>query len=168
MNTIGEDLNMLHSIRTPARPVVDSEIGGTRADAGIEERVDLIEKDRVAETGGIASRPARRYNALAFEIVGKVTSVDVERLAREIERTHEEHGKVRLLIRLNGFPQIEAPALLEKLKLLKVLPWIERYAVIGPDWMEFEVKAIAPIVGFEIRHFGIFDDEEAEEWLYSE
>lgn len=107
-------------------------------------------------------------NVLGYEVEGKLTGQEFGLISEEVEAVVARHGKVRLLIRMNEIPRMEAGALLEDLKLAPYANKLERYAIVGDStlvaWVE---KLGGALVGGEVKHFEDSRYEEAWDWVRS-
>ena len=107
-------------------------------------------------------------NVLGYEIKGKLTQKEFEALSKEFKVAIAEHGKVRLLLRLNEIPKMELGAVAEDLKLAPYANDIERYAIVGDSTVvEWAEKLGGALIAGEVKHFEDSQYEEAWRWVQS-
>jgi len=106
-------------------------------------------------------------NVLGFKISDKITGEDVEQLARIMARAIASHGKIRLLIEIEGFRHMEPDALVEKLQFAKDhADDIERMAVLSDRvWIKAWLKVGGLLTRTEAEHFLRSEMEAAWRWL---
>ena len=105
-------------------------------------------------------------NVLGYEVKGKLTEKEFESLSEEFKSAVAEHGKVRLLVRMNEIPNMELGAVAEDLKLAPYANDIERYAIVGDSKViEWAQKLVEPLINGEIKHFEDSQYEEAWRWV---
>ena len=107
-------------------------------------------------------------NVLGYEVKGKLTQKEFEALSVEIKSTVAEHGRIRLLIRMNEIPKMDLGALAEDLKLAPYANDLERYAIVSDStpvgWAE---KLGDVFISGEVKHFEDSQYEEAWDWIQS-
>ena len=107
-------------------------------------------------------------NVLGYEVKGKLTQKEFEALSIEIKASVAEHGKVRLLLRMNEIPKMELGALAEDLKLAPYANDLERYAIVSDSttvgWAE---KLGDILISGEVKYFEDSQYEEAWDWIQS-
>jgi len=105
-------------------------------------------------------------NVFAYEVNGRVRSMDVKAVVNEFKPYLEKEGKVNVLAKLSDFNGFDLFAMIEddlvKLKF-KSLSKVDKYAVIGPKpWMRNLLELFYPLTSVKLR---VFDkDEEAAAW----
>ncbi|WP_017571256.1 SpoIIAA family protein [Nocardiopsis halotolerans] len=106
-------------------------------------------------------------NVLGYEITGRITEEEYQRLAGELRAGIGEHGSVRLLVRAPGLPTAELSALDDDLEFAKEhLGDIERYAVVSDrKLLRFLTRVGDRFVRAESREFALEDEEAAWAWL---
>ncbi len=104
---------------------------------------------------------------LEVPVSGKLTREDYQRFAPEVERRVREHGKIRLLFRMQDFHGWDAGALWEDIKFdAKHFNDIERLAIVGESkWHEGMAHFCRPFTTAKIRYFDLGDVDKAREWL---
>lgn len=127
----------------------------------------LIEEPHAA---ALTIIPTDDPSVLAYAIDGSVTAADMDKAVAEFG-PRVESGSVPL----RGFARIgdlDIPSFSALLRQryfdLKTdtLGRLERYAVVGgPEWLRTAIKATAPLLTFEIRHFEPSQEAEAWQWI---
>ncbi|WP_047865854.1 SpoIIAA family protein [Rubrobacter aplysinae] len=107
-------------------------------------------------------------NVLAYEVKERITEKEVANLSQEVKEVVAEHGKVRLLVRMNEIPNVGFGALAERLKLAPYAKDIERYAIVGDaSLLEWAQSLGDALISGEIKHFEDLQYEEAWRWIQS-
>ena len=105
-------------------------------------------------------------NVLGYEVKEKITEKEVGNLSEEVKEVVAEHGKVRLLVRMNEIPNVGLGALTERLKLAPYVSDIERYAIVGDvSLLEWAQSLGDALISGEIKHFEDSQYEEAWRWV---
>lgn len=106
---------------------------------------------------------------VAYEMDGTVTPDEMNRVMAKLRpRLERELGPLNILGRF-GEIDISNPASFLQSRYFSfkkdVLERVERYAIVGgPRWFELMVRAMAPLLPFELRHFS--NEEESEAWAW--
>jgi predicted DNA-binding protein (UPF0278 family) len=107
-------------------------------------------------------------NVLGYEAKERIAEKEFENLSEEVKEVVAEHGKVRLLLRMNEIPKMGLGAIAEDLKLMPYANDIERYAIVGDSavvtWAE---KLGGSSIAGEVKHFEDARYEEAWRWVQS-
>ncbi|NIR52314.1 STAS/SEC14 domain-containing protein [candidate division KSB1 bacterium] len=100
-------------------------------------------------------------------VTGKLATEDYEMFVPEIERLIQEHGKIRILLKLIDFHGWTAGALWEDIKFdVKHFNDIERLAVVGDSkWEQGMTVFCKPFTTADIRYFDRSKLEEAQQWI---
>lgn len=106
-----------------------------------------------------------RGGHLELRVAKEVTGHDILSLYELIHQKYEQSGPIRMLAVFQEMPKIGPGLVYEKLKQMRILNLISRYAVVGPDSLKTRVKAMSPLIQAEIRHFSPQELERAEEWI---
>lgn len=104
---------------------------------------------------------------LNVHVTGKLTKEDYERFVPEFETLIEQHGKIRVLFRMDDFHGWTVAALWEDVKL-DFTHWgnIEQIAMVGDKaWEEGMAFFCKPFTAAEIRYFGYHEEDRAREWI---
>ena len=98
---------------------------------------------------------------------GKLTKKDYEHFVPETERWIEQHGKIRVLFKMQEFHGWKAGALWEDIKFdLKHFRHIERLALVGDrTWERWMAAFCRPFTTAQIRYFDFQEWDEAHEWI---
>lgn len=106
-------------------------------------------------------------NVVAYEIGDSVTEEEVQEIVAQLREAVGEHGRIRLLVRMRGWPRNATAAFVERLRFAKDhFGDIDRYAVVGDHRLvEFLTGAADKVVGMDLRHFDPADEEAAWAWV---
>ena len=108
-------------------------------------------------------------NVFAYDIPGKVSEEDLERMASRMDAAFETHEKVSLLLLFEHYEGNEFGALLdpEVIKThFKALANLHRYAVVGaPAHMDAALKAVAAVLPIQPKTFDKGEIAEAWAWV---
>ena len=102
-----------------------------------------------------------------FEVGAKVTAEDYDRFAQEIRQAVDEHGTIRLLLRVSGLPATDMTSAAEPLRFVyEHQAAVERVAVVADNpviaWLvRLGDSELAPA----LRRFGLDEDDAARRWL---
>ncbi len=177
---------MISEMASPASHVVAFTLDGTVTGAELDQIIERLESalethDRiniladVCQLSGLTPQALfkdlltsaqwlgrlHRFNHLEMTLVGEeVNGHDVLQAVREIERMYHKQGQVGLLVHLKKFPSLASGLVYEKLRALKVMPMLSRYAVVAPSW----VALAQGLTSVSLRHFKL-DQLEAREWV---
>ena len=127
----------------------------------------LVERPHAA---ALTIIPTADPSILAYAIDGSVTAADMDKAVAEFgPRIAGSGGAIRVLAKVGAldFPSVSALFRDRYIDLKRdTLERLERYAVVGgPDWLRKAVKAIAPVLSFEIRYFEPSQEAEAWQWI---
>ena len=102
-----------------------------------------------------------------IDLSGKLTAEDYKSYIPEIEKLIQQHGRLRLLVRMHDFHGWTAGALCQDLKFdAKHFRHIERIAFVGDQkWEEGMSKFCKAFTTAEVRFFEPDRIEGAREWL---
>jgi SpoIIAA-like len=104
---------------------------------------------------------------LTVNLSGKLTKEDYKQFVPEIERMIDQHGKIRILVRMHDFHGWSAGALWEDLKFdWKHFSHIERLALVGEKRWEKGMAAFCrPFTKATIRYFDEAEAAGASDWI---
>lgn len=130
---------------------------------------DLPEASDVSGDGGIRLLSDGSDGVLAYEIDGRITQADVDRVLAPLETQMAGDARINLLVRFKDFDGFD-PAILTNGTLLgtkmSAITHLRRYAVIGaPGWMRSLAATFAAVMPFEMKMFDSADDAAAWEWV---
>ncbi|MDP3895351.1 MAG: STAS/SEC14 domain-containing protein [Mesorhizobium sp.] len=110
-----------------------------------------------------------RDNVFAVDIVGEVTSADVENLYGLLEGAYELHDQLDILVRATQFESIDWSGVSEATMREgreHAEAHVRRCATVGgPDWTRQLNGFFAPSTPVEIRYFAAEDEAEAWAWI---
>jgi len=104
---------------------------------------------------------------LNVRVSGKLAKEDYERFVPEFEKLIEQHGKIRVLFRMDDFHGWKVAALWEDVKFdFKHFGDFERIAMVGDRaWQEGMSFFCKPFTTAKIRYFGHHEEDRAREWI---
>jgi hypothetical protein len=130
------------------------------AEAGVPP-AEPAEAVRLLETGDPAVH--------AWEIDGRLTPADVERVSAPLREAFDRGGTVNLLVRIKESDGFDASVLTERSLIalkLAALRHVDRYAVVGAKgWVERMAGLIDPLVAPHVRVFDAEDEDAAWAWV---
>lgn len=110
-----------------------------------------------------------RDDVFAMEIVGEVTSADVENLYGLLEGAYELHDQLDVLVRATEFEAVDWSGVSEATMREgreHAEAHIRRCATVGgPDWTQQLTGFFAPATPVEVRYFAAEDEAAAWEWI---
>lgn len=108
---------------------------------------------------------------LGFEIEGRLSRADMERVVEPLQRAYESEKKIDLIVVWKGYRGFDPSLLADKSVIsmkLSSMSHIRRYAVVGgPGWMKNVGGTVASALPIDIRFFDCDDEDEAWAWLKS-
>lgn len=107
---------------------------------------------------------------LLVQLSGKLTSEDYQQFAPEVERLIQQHGKLRVLVRMHDFHGWTLGALWQDIKFdLRHFGDIERLALVGDrKWEAGMALFCKPFTRAVVRYFDASKYEEALAWIKEE
>jgi hypothetical protein len=104
---------------------------------------------------------------IEVDLSGKLTREDYEKFGPQMDRLIAEHGKIRLLTRMENFDGWTAGGLWEDIKFdFKHFNDIDRVAFVGDEkWEKGMSKFCKPFTRAEIRFFRPERIQDARNWL---
>ena len=110
-----------------------------------------------------------RADLCALDVVGHLTSADLENAFGLIEAAHVDHSAIDLLLRLSGYDGVAWDSVFPVSDLRgkgNALRKIRRCAIVGgPAWIPTGLGLFGPLGSMESRHFDAGDDASAWKWL---
>lgn len=104
-----------------------------------------------------------------FEIDGKLTAEEVEKVSDYFEELMKGPGKFRLLGRVKRLGGFELKSMFDEnyFEMKRaMLDRLDRYALVGgPAWLRYWAKMLDPLFRVEIRHFEANEEALAWAWL---
>lgn len=106
-------------------------------------------------------------NVLAYQVEGRISHGEMERMLGEVREEVEGHGRVRVLLRLRGWPHVELSTLRERFRFLREYgDGIDRIAVVsGERILGFLADAADRVSGTDLRSFRGDDEDAAWAWI---
>jgi hypothetical protein len=104
---------------------------------------------------------------LEVQVTGKLTGQDYERLAPEVERFIQQHGKIRMIFDMHDFHGWNGKSLLTDLQFgAKHRHDIQRLALVGEkSWQNWSSKCCRIFTDAEVRFFDRRHADEAKAWV---
>jgi stage II sporulation SpoAA-like protein len=108
----------------------------------------------------------KKGKLLDVHVSGKLAKDDYKEFVPEVDRLIEQHGKIRVLLKMTDFRGWKAGALWEDIKFdLKHFSDIERVAMVGEKkWQKGMSQFCRPFTTAKIRYFDRGKIDEAREW----
>ncbi len=105
---------------------------------------------------------------LAVNVSGKLTKEDYKQFIPEVERLIKEHGKIRMLVRMQDFHGWTMGAVWEDIKFdVKHFTHIERLALVGDKKWEAGMAVFCkPFTMASVRYFDVSKSDEAVAWIH--
>ncbi|WP_199194685.1 STAS/SEC14 domain-containing protein [Phyllobacterium phragmitis] len=116
--------------------------------------------------------PTNRADAFAFTIEGHLSNADVENVYGLLEAAYEQHDKIDLLVRLNGYEGFDWNAAFKDTTFAmqtRSLKHIRRYAIVGgPAWIHVCANLLKPFLSIDMKTFDSSDEIKAWQWIGAE
>ena len=110
-----------------------------------------------------------RADLCALDVVGQLTSADVENAFGLIEAAHVGHDAIDLMVRLAGYEGLDWDGVLSAATLRgkrETLRHVRKCAVLGgPAWISTGFGLVGLVAPMESRHFDETDEASAWQWL---
>jgi hypothetical protein len=154
----------------PILPMIDMRAFGSSDVAAAEAFVsDLPTEAKPAEGCGVNVLSDGTDGLIAYEIDGRITSVDVDTVMAPMEAHMKEGEKVDLLVRFKNWGGFD-PALLTDGALMgrkmAAITHLRRYAVVGaPGWMKALVGGASALMPFQMKLFDLAEEDAAWTWV---
>lgn len=105
---------------------------------------------------------------LILSLSGKLAKDDYALFAPEVERAVQDHGKVRMLVRMIDFHGWTLGAVWEDVKFdLHHFAHIERLALVGDKRWEAGMAVFCkPFTTAKVRYFDVTTADEADAWIH--
>ncbi len=157
----------------PVLPMINMKSFGSSEVAAAEAFAsDLPPNTADGAGGGVTLLSDGSGGLIAYEIDGRITAEDVDKVLTPLEPFLKGDKKVNLLVRFKNYEGFD-PALLMDGSLMGskfgAISHLGRYAVVGaPGWMKTMASGVAPMMPFEMRLFDAADDDAAWSWVRAE
>ncbi|TDL79643.1 STAS/SEC14 domain-containing protein [Palleronia sediminis] len=138
----------------------------SEAEAWVSDLPDRVTA-RSAQSGAVTVLSDGSDGLLAFEIDGRITPEDVDRMLAPLAPHLEEGRKVNLLVRIASFDGFDPSILTRSLMGTKfdAMSHLGRYALIGaPPWMAAIAGTVGGMMPFGLRLFDAKDEDAAWAW----
>ncbi|GGA99787.1 STAS/SEC14 domain-containing protein [Brucella endophytica] len=116
--------------------------------------------------------PTNREDAFAFAVEGHLSGADIENLYGLLEAAFEQHDKIDLLLRLDGFEGFDWAATFKDTTFAmqaRSLKHIRRYAIVGgPAWISLSASMVKPFLSIEMKTFTAEEEPDAWKWIGAE
>ncbi len=110
-----------------------------------------------------------RADLCALDVVGRLTSADLENAFGLLEAASLEHPELDLLLRLTGYDGFDWDGVLSASTLRgkrTAHRHVRRCALVGgPAWISATLGLFGPMTSMESRHFEEAEEASAWEWL---
>ena len=108
-----------------------------------------------------------KKDVVAYNIKGKITHTDYEKLIPKVEKVIEEFGKVKFLVDITGFETFTMEAMMDDGKFfLKHNKDISKIAIIGNNKLEEMLMKFSDFVTpGEMKYFDSEDIDDAWKWI---
>jgi hypothetical protein len=127
-------------------------------------------KAKLAHGSSLKLIETDRPGTLGFEVDGRISEPETERLAARMDELARGEDRLRLLVRVRNIGGAELGAILgsDYLRMKwNLLDRVERYAMVGgPSWLKASTNTLDRMFKGELRHFRA--DEEAAAWAWLE
>ena len=112
-------------------------------------------------------RPEMDGKILVVHVSGRLTREDYRQFVPELEKSVEQHEKIRILFEMEDFHGWKASALWEDVKLgFKHWSDIERVAMVGDKAWEKGMSVFCkPFTRAKIQYFDLAEIDQAREWV---
>ena len=157
----------------PILPMIDMKSFGSSDVAAAEAFVsDVPAKVADGAGSGVTLLSDGSDGLIAYEIDGRITAEDVDKVLAPLQPFLQGDKKVNLLVRFKTYEGFD-PAILMDGSLMGskfgAIAHLERYAVVGaPGWMKTMASGIASMMPFQMRLFDAADDDAAWTWVRGE
>ncbi|WP_324754312.1 STAS/SEC14 domain-containing protein [Roseovarius sp. Pro17] len=156
----------------PILPMIDMKSFGSSDVAAAEAFAsDLPTKAAVGSDSGVTLLSDGKDGLIAYEIHGRITAEDVDKVLTPLEPHLKGDGKINLLVRFKSYEGFD-PAILMDGSLMgtkmSAITHLGRYAIVGaPGWVKTIASGVAPMMPFEMRLFDVTEDAAAWTWVRS-
>jgi hypothetical protein len=154
----------------PILPMIDMKSFPSSDVAAAEAfAADLPAKKNAAAGSGVTLLSDGKDGVIAYEIDGRITSDDVDKVLAPLEAHMKGDEKINLLVRFKDFDGFD-PAILMNGSLIgtkmNAISHLGRYAVVGaPKWVTTMVGSVSAMMPFEMRMFDATEDAAAWIWV---
>lgn len=154
----------------PVLPMIDMRsFGSSDVAAAVAFASDLPIQAKPAAGGGVTLLSDGTDGLIAYEVNGRITAEDVEKVLAPMKAHMTGDDKVDLLVRFKDWEGFD-PAIIANRSLLgtkmAAIAHLRRYAVVGaPGWMKAMVGGVSALMPFEMKMFDLDEDDAAWTWV---
>lgn len=154
----------------PILPMIDMKAFSSSDVAAAEAFAsDLPAKQAVASGRGVTLLSDGENGVIAYEIDGRITADDVDKLLLPLEAHMKGDEKINLLVRIKNYGGFD-PAIVTDGSIMgtkmNAITHLGRYAVVGaPKWMAAMAGTVGAMMPFEMRMFDASEDDAAWTWV---
>ncbi len=154
----------------PILPMIDMKAFGSSDVAAAEAFVsDLPAKQATASGSGVNLLSDGKDGVIAYEIDGRITADDVDKLLAPLEAYMKGDEKINLLVRFKDYDGFDPAILIDGSVMgskMNAITHLGRYAVVGaPKWMAAMGSTVGAMMPFEMRMFDASEDDAAWIWV---
>lgn len=154
----------------PILPMIDMRSFGSSEIAAAEGFASDLPAQPKAQAGnGMTLLSDGNDGVIAYEIDGRITADDVDKLLAPLEAHMKGDEKINLLVRFRSYDGFD-PAILMNGSLLgtkmNAITHLRRYAVVGaPKWMAAMAGTVGAMMPFEMKIFDVSQEDAAWTWV---
>lgn len=157
----------------PILPMIDMKAFGSSDVAAAEAFASDLPTKLVAASGsGVNLLSDGKDGVLAYEIDGRITADDVDKLLAPLEAHMKGNETINLLVRFKDYDGFDPAILINGSVMgskMSAIAHLGRYAVVGaPKWMAAMGGTVAAMMPFEMRMFDASEDDVAWDWVRDE
>ncbi|WP_017616056.1 SpoIIAA family protein [Nocardiopsis salina] len=106
-------------------------------------------------------------NVLAYQVAGRGTPREMAQLLDEVREAVDSHGRIRLLLRMRGWPYAELSTVRHRVEFLREYgDGLDRLAVVSDErLLGFLADRADRFTGTDLRSFRTECENEAWEWI---
>ncbi len=128
-----------------------------------------IQKADGGESPAIRMRPQPRPTLLAFDITGKISKADIERMARQVEQAFDAHGHIDILLLMRDFEGMDAGAVFDReaaAAQVRSVRHVRKYGVVGaPGWARTMIELSDFLSPVHAKTFDLTQEDAAWDWI---
>jgi hypothetical protein len=106
-----------------------------------------------------------------YEIDGRLTMDDIERVVQPLQKAFEKDEKIDLLVRMKNYAGFDPSILIQPSVIavkLSSIRYLRRYAIVGTeDWLKNLSGMFAWLSPIELKFFNVAQEDEAWAWVKS-
>jgi len=153
----------------PLLPMIDMRSFGASDVAAAEAFVSDIEAKPMTASAAVTLLSDGSDGLIAYEIDGRITPEDVDKVLGPLDAHMRGDKKVNLLVRVKMFDGFD-PAILTNGSLMgtkvNAISHLRRYAIVGaPKWMTTIIGGVGGLIPVEMKTFDPSEDDAAWTWV---